>query len=233
MSRAVCIYRQSQGTDDSVSLSIQREEVRALADELADDIDEIDLGVHTGFSSLTKDLDEDPVDMHPEMQSLEDDLRDGKYDYLLAYDYTRICRDDYYSEIKRRAKQGGCELIFVDGEDNDDLGSDVERTVEKHIKQKEIAKSKQAVEHRMEAGHYQGRPPFGLTLDDAGERLVPGDSFDSALEVLRRRDQDESYRSIADAIEEMSRSKARRIVQNRERYELLACAEILSDTTER
>jgi hypothetical protein len=73
----------------------------------------------------------------------------------------------------------------------------------------------------MEAGHYQGRPPFGLTLDDAGERLVPGDSFDSALEVLRRRDQDESYRAIADAIEGMTRSKARRIVQNRERYESL------------
>lgn len=77
MSRAVCLIRQSQGTDDSVSLELQRKEIP----ELADEVDIIDLGIHTAFSIRSKEKHEKRIDSNPQIQQLLKDLRDGKYGF--------------------------------------------------------------------------------------------------------------------------------------------------------
>jgi len=81
VSRAVCLIRQSQGTDDSVSLELQRKEIPELADELADEVDIIDLGIHTAFSIRSKEKHEKRIDSNPQIQQLLKDLRDGKYGF--------------------------------------------------------------------------------------------------------------------------------------------------------
>ena len=53
MSKALAWIRKSKGNDDDVGLEDQRENVPALAAELADEVEKLDLGVQTGFSSMT------------------------------------------------------------------------------------------------------------------------------------------------------------------------------------
>ncbi|NKE38032.1 hypothetical protein GWG54_20010 [Natronococcus sp. JC468] len=85
-------------------------------------------------------------------------------------------------------------------------------------KRKEIERAKRETQWRLEKGYYQGRPPYGLTFDDAGERLVPGDKFDTAVRVLVLRDADYSYWEITDELEP-AKSTDGRILDRREQYE--------------
>ncbi|MFW5916902.1 MAG: hypothetical protein ACOCRD_00675 [Halorubrum sp.] len=109
MSRAAAFVRKSQGGDDDVSLSIQRDEVPALAETLADEVVTVDLGVHTGFSIHMKDADDERIDAHSEVRRLLDDLRAGEYTHLVAYDDTRLARDQFYWELKRAASRSSSE----------------------------------------------------------------------------------------------------------------------------
>lgn len=176
MSKAAYIIRQSQGTDDSVSLELQREQVPALAESLADETHKVDLGNHTGFSIHTKDRDEERIDAHPEIQKLLDDVEAGEYDYIVAYDDTRIARDDFFAEFKRAVKLGDAEFAFVAEVTQDDLGFSVRRTVETHIKQQEIAKAREAIDRRMADGKWQGGAPFGTHFPDDGDDLEKDDT---------------------------------------------------------
>ena len=65
----------------------------------------------------------------------------GNMDFLVAWDYTMISRDKFIGEIEGAAKYGDAQIVYREGEDEDDLSSDVERVVERHVKQKEIEKS--------------------------------------------------------------------------------------------
>jgi hypothetical protein len=65
-----------------------------------------------------------------------------------------ISRDKFIGEIEGAAKYGDTQIVYREGEDEDDLSSDVERVVERHVKQKEIEKAKEAIEHRQEQGFY-------------------------------------------------------------------------------
>lgn len=196
MTKAVYVIRQSQGTDDSVSLELQRDRVRELAESLADDTTKIDLGNHTGFSSLTKDLDEERIDAHPEMQQLEDDLEAGEYDYLVAWDDTRIARDGYYSTLERKAKLGGCELAFIEDVPEDDLAHSVTRTVETEVKKKEIAKGKEAWQEWSEGADHVGAPPKGLQYASDGRGLEPDPMFSDVMQVFDMLDDGETYEEI-------------------------------------
>ena len=90
-----------------------------------------------------------------------------------------------------------------------------------HIKKKaEISRSKQAIKERLERGDDHGRPPFGLRYDDAGRRWVPdreSGEFATALEVIRLRDDDVSWRDIADETG-VNTATARRVYDRKERY---------------
>lgn len=220
MSRAAAFIRKSQGGDDDVSLEIQREEVPALANTLAETVDVIDLGVHTGFSIHMKNADEERIDAHPDVEELLADLRAEKYDYLVAYDDTRLARDQFYWELKRAAIIGGCELGFVEEPPDDELTFRVQRAVESDVKRREIEKSQAALDAREERGDDHGRPPFGLRYDDQGRRWVPdreSGEFATALEVIRLREEGLSWRDIADQTG-INRSTVRNTYERRARY---------------
>lgn len=220
MSRAVAFIRKSQGGDDDVSLEIQRDRVPQLAEELADDVEIIDLGVHTGFSVHMKEIGEERIDANSDVERLLADLQAGDYDYLVAWDDTRLARDQFYWELERAAVLGGCEFRYVEPPPDDELTFRVQRAVESDVKRREIEKSQQAMDAREERGDDHGRPPYGMQYDDAGRRWIPdreSGEFATALEVIRLREAGGSWRQIADETG-VSRSTARGIYDRRERY---------------
>lgn len=225
MSRAVAVIRKSQGDEDDVSLQLQRERVGDLAHGLADDVEVIDLGVYTGFSIHMRPDSEERIDTHPDVLALLEDLQAGEYDYLCAWDDTRLARDQFFWTIKRAALLGECELAFVEEPPEDELTFRVQRAVESDVKRREIQKSKAALEQREEQGHDQGRPPFGLTYDDSGERWVPDreredderSEFQQALDVIEARENGLSWRDVA-AETGVNKNTARRVWDRRERY---------------
>jgi DNA invertase Pin-like site-specific DNA recombinase len=220
MSRAVAFYRKSQGDEEDVSLQLQRERVGALAEERAEEVERVDLGVHTGFSLHTRPASEDRIDTNEDVLTLLEALRAGEYDYLCTWDDTRLARDQFFWEVKRAAMLGDCEFVFVEEPPDDELTFRVQRAVESDVKRREIEKSRAALEARAEQGHDQGRPPYGLTYDDAGERWVPdreSGEFTAALDVIRLREDGVSWRDIEDRTG-VSRNTARRIWERQERY---------------
>jgi DNA invertase Pin-like site-specific DNA recombinase len=220
VTRAAAFIRKSQGDEDDVSLQLQRERVGDLADDLADDVEFVDLGVHTGFSIHMRPAAQTRIDTNDDVLALLEDLRAGEYDYLCAWDDTRLARDQFFWELKRAAIIGGCELVFVEEPPDDKLTFRVQRAVESDVKRREIEKSRAALAERVEQGHDQGRPPHGLTYDDTGERWVPdresGD-FEDALDVISLREDGVSWRDIEDETK-VSKNTARRIWERRDRY---------------
>lgn len=225
MSRAAAFIRKSQGDEDDVSLKLQRSRVGDLARKLADDVEEIDLGVHTGFSIHMRPNSEDRIDTNDDVLTLLEDLRAGEYEYLCAWDDTRLARDQFYWELKRAALVGGCELAFVEEPPDDELTFRVQRAVESDVKRREIEKSRAALQEREQQGHDQGRPPFGMTYDDAGERWIPDreskngerSDFQKALDVVKARENGLSWRDVA-AETGVHKDTARNIWERRDRY---------------
>jgi hypothetical protein len=217
MSRALVWIRKSKGSDDDIGLQKQREEVPALAGQLAEQIDLLDLGVHTGFSTMTRDG-SDLLDQNPDVQSKVDDLEDGRYDYLVAWDDRRICRDEYLNVIQYAAQSGNAEFVYVGDVQEDDLTFDLKRRIERDTKEEEIEKSRQAVQERLERGYDHGRPRFGMTYDENSRYQVPGDDFETVLEILERAETDESLQSISDDLE-LPVSTVYRVDERREWYE--------------
>lgn len=223
MSKALVWVRQSQGSEDSVSLELQREEGTALAEELVDEVEMCDLGVHTGFSinSAQKTVeDDDRLDANPEVRNAKKRLEDGKFDYLVAYDATRLSRDGYKETLKTSCALGECEIAFVDEED-DEFARDIRHRAEQEAKQNEIRKARKAVKLRQEAGHYQGGIPFGLRLDEHRELLVPDGADDGDFEVVRDVFQEarlRTYREIAEG-RPFSHAAVGNILDRREMYE--------------
>lgn len=165
MTRALVWIRKSKGSDDDIGLSIQRETLPELAEDIADKYDVIDLGVQTGFSTLTRDDETGLIDQRDDVQEIVETIRSGNYDHLIAWDDRRVCRDGYFSVIEHACIQGDCELVFEsDDVQRDDLSFRIHRTVERHTKDEEIRKARAAIKRRQEDGCYQGTIPFGLRL---------------------------------------------------------------------
>jgi DNA invertase Pin-like site-specific DNA recombinase len=220
VTRAAAFIRKSQGDEDDVSLQLQRERVGDLAGNLADDVEFVDLGVHTGFSIHMRPAAETRIDTNDDVLALLDDLRAGEYDYLCAWDDTRLARDQFFWELRRAAIIGGCDLAFVESPPDDELTFRVQRAVESDVKRREIEKSRAALEEREQQGHDQGRPPHGLTYDDDGKHWVPDrktGEFSEALDVIALREDGVSWRDIEDETE-VSKNTARRIWERRDRY---------------
>lgn len=220
MTDAVRIIRSSQGNDDKVSLAVQREETEALADELGiNELVTIDLGIHTGFSAFTRPSKNNRIDQVDEYQELLDDLQAGVYDYVIAYDDTRICRDDYFFVIQFHAIAGGAEFRFCEDVDMDSIGFRVTRVVEQFVKIKEMRKAKEAMAHRADQGMDHGPAPYGLQYDDAGEYwVVDPDEIGVVKRVYELREQGMSYREIADE-SPLGKSAVGKVLSRREEYE--------------
>jgi len=201
MSKALAWIRKSKGDDGDIGLEDQRELVRDLADDIADHVEVLDLGIHTGFSSMTRDDPAGLLDQNERVQDCVGRLEAGEYSHLVAWDDRRICRDEYFSVIQYAATQGDAEIVYVGEVNEDDLTFDLKRRIERDTKEEEIKKSRQAIKRRKERGYDHGRPRFGMTYDDAGHYQVPSDEFDTVLEIFQLDNAGESRREIADTVE--------------------------------
>lgn len=220
MTTALAWIRSSQGSDDDLGLEDQRELVPELAHEVADAVEMFDLGIHSGFSTMTRDDDSGLLDQNPDVREVVDRVREGEFDVIVALDDRRICRDEYLNVIEYAAKQGGAEFAFVLDVPEDDMAYDIRQRVERETKEEEIRKAKRAVQRRQEQGLWQGPPPFGFTFEESGRYLVKNDDFEVAQEVIMLKEtHDRSYSEIEDDLG-VSTSTAWRIVnERREMYE--------------
>ena len=201
MSRALAWIRKSKGDDSDVGLEHQRELIRALAEDVASEVDVLDLGIHTGFSTMTRNDPAGLLDQNERVQSRVNELETGTYSYLVAWDDRRICRDEYFSVIQYAAKQGNTEIVYVGDVNDDDLTFDLKRRIERDTKEEEIKKSRQAVERRRERGYDHGRPRFGMTYDADGHYQIPGEDFDTVLDIFQYDQNGMSRREIAEEVE--------------------------------
>lgn len=201
MTSALAWIRKSKGSDDDVGLKLQREKVPTLAEELADGVDTLDLGVQSGFSTLTRDDADGLLDQRDDVRDTVEALRSGEYDVLVAWDDRRVCRDEYFSVIEHAAVQGDCEFAYLsDDVQTDDLAFDIHRRVERQTKEEEIKKAKAAVRERQRNGCCQGSVPFGLRFAADKCHLQRDDEeWNVVEEVIERRDRGESVRDVADA----------------------------------
>jgi len=218
MSKALAWIRKSKGDEKDIGLQEQRREVFTLAEEFADDIDKLDLGVQTGFSTLSRDGD-DLLDEQKEVKNAVHSIREGEYDYLVAYDDTRVARDGYYKVIRHACAQGDTETVYVADIEEDDMGHGVRREVEKHVKQDEIQKARQAIAERKERGYDHGRPPFGFEYDDEGKHWVQNENFETAKNIIHAREKSDpdTYDEIAERTG-VSHGTISRILDRKEMY---------------
>ncbi len=220
MSKALAWIRKSEGSEDDIGLELQREQVKDRANELADDVDELDLGVHTGFSRLSEDhlpLKDTFIDTNPRVQDALERLRNGEYDYLVALDDTRIARDGYLKVVRHACVKGGCEIEHVEDVPSG-MTYAVQRVVELWVKLKEIQKSHKAKQRMKEEGRPDGRAPFGFQYSKDGTELVVDENeFDTALKIIELDEQGESQRGISREIDP-SRATVRSVLDDKERY---------------
>lgn len=201
MSKALAWIRKSKGDDDDVGLKDQRELVRGLAEDVADKVEILDLGIHTGFSTMTRDDPAGLLDQNERVQECVGELEVGEYSHLVAWDDRRICRDEYFSVVQYAARQGDAEIVYVGDVNKDDLTFDLKRRIERDTKEEEIEKSRRAIERREKEGYDHDRPRFGMTYDDAGHYQVPGKDFDTVLEIFHHDRNEKSRREIAEEVE--------------------------------
>jgi DNA invertase Pin-like site-specific DNA recombinase len=205
MTEVVTVVRQSQGTDDSVSLELQREKTDELAGDLGDENPtRVDLGVHTGFSIFMHGKDsEKRIDTDEEMLTLLDELTEGVYGHLVTWDDTRLSRDQFYWVLRWHAMQGETEFHFVENQPDDDLTFRVQRAVESEVKMKEIRKTKDAMRHRENEGFDQGRPPIGFQFDDVGEQWVPDRDgrFEDVIKAIEMVEDGTTYREVQEELD--------------------------------
>jgi DNA invertase Pin-like site-specific DNA recombinase len=226
MSKALAWIRKSQGSDDDIGLEEHRDAVVTLAQTVADEVERLDLGVHTGFSSMTRDDPDSLLDQNDNVIESLDRIRDGEFDYLVAYDDRRICRDDYLSIIEYACQQGGADIVYVADVEDDDLAFDIHRRVERETKEQEIRKSKRALESRREKGYDEGRPKWGTKYDSNNEFLLPDpDRFADALMAIEMAESDSpefSYREIVEQTSISSTGTLKNILDRKNWYRQLA-----------
>lgn len=194
--KALLWMRKSKGDEDAIGFTQRKRAVRQLADEMDVKTDELNLGIHTGFSIHSRDSDDERLDAHPEVQDALDRIEDGEYDFVIAYNDKRVARDEYFSTIEYHMKLGGAQFVFVEDDiDRDDMAFNIQREVERHRKQSEIEDIREAIRERQELGYWQGRAPYGskhADVDPPG--LVPTEDFDRVIDIIDAKCRSKSHR---------------------------------------
>lgn len=207
-----------EGRDGSLD-----EQMASVRDYAADHPD-LDLVTTLNEGASTSGFDND----REKYTRLVDKVRDDEIGAIVVRDRARLSRDfDERLRLLTYFRSSDVELHVVEDRgriDVDDVQTAAMECVNAamdHIKKKaEIHRSKQAIKERMERGDDHGRPPFGLRYDDAGRRWVPDQEsgeFATALEVVRLREDDVSWRDIADETG-VNTGTARRVYERKERY---------------
>ena len=110
MSKAPAWIRKSKGDDDDVGPEDQRELVQGFAKDAADEVEVLDLWIHTGFSTMTRDNSAGLLDKNDRVQVCVSDLEAGEYSHLVVWDDRRICRDEHFSVIQYQYLTKHCQL---------------------------------------------------------------------------------------------------------------------------
>lgn len=212
--KAVGYTRLSQDSDTSIDR--QKSGVRRYCDEHGFDLVRIydDGEFSSGFDRERS-----------EYQAVKQLVNNGSVDAVVVNDKTRIGRDfdermQFVLDLRatetelHAARRGRIDL----SDPTDAAVESIHAAKDDEAKREEIEKSKEAVAERLSQGFDHGRPPFGLSFNDAGQRWVPDDDFDDVLEVLRLRADGATYEQIADRVG-VATTTAYRIVERRELYE--------------
>lgn len=215
MTDAIGYTRLSQQSDTSIAR--QRDHIREYADshgfELVDVFDDGEGA--SGFEA----------DARPAYQAVVEHVRNGDVDAVVVNDKRRLTRDvDEAMRLIPTFRENGVELhTHQDGplDLSDPLRAAIEivsAAAAFEEKRAEIDKAKEAVADRVDDPDTDhGRPRFGMRYSDDGRRQVPGEDFDTVLEILRRRDRGATYEAIEDELGVPS-STARRVVERRAWY---------------
>ena len=119
--------------------------------------------------------------------------------------------------IQYAATKGNAEIVYVGDVNEDDLTFDLKRRIERDTKEEEIQKSRRAIERRKKQGYDHGRPKFGMTYDDEGHYQVPGEEFDTVLDIFQFYQNGKSRREIAKAVD-VPVATVQNVIDRREWY---------------
>lgn len=181
-------------------------------------------------------------DSREQYQQMLEDARSNEFDALVVRDASRLGRNakermrqflnldawgvEFHTQTRGYVDPSAPEDFLMEAfkslSDDEGKGAEVDRLVE-------------AIDDKVEAGHYHGCPPKGLTYTDDKLGLKPDPSnleaFETALEILELSDSPENY-SLSDIAEETGASKSRvwRVTNNqRDRFEDAAVEQVVSD----
>lgn len=214
MTKALGYTRLSQQSDTSIAN--QEANIRAYAEAHGLPLAEI---LNDGEQSSGFDTDELEA-----YHILVERVRHGDIDAVIVNDKRRLVRDE--NEVMR---------LIADLRSNDvdlhthqsgqvDLSEPINAAIEilraataAEEKRKEIERSKEAIQKKQARGDDLGRPRFGMEYGPEGRRQVPGDEFDTVLEVLRLEREGHSYDTIAEKTG-VALGTISRVVDRREWY---------------
>jgi len=214
MSKAVGYTRLSQQSDTSIDN--QRDHIRAYASANG-----LDLVAVLSDGEQSSGFDVDDLDAFGE---LRERVTGGDVDAVIVNDKRRLVRDE--NEVMRLIadlRSNGVELhTHQSGEVS--LDEPMQAAIEilrassaAEEKRKEIERSKEAIREKQDAGHDLGRPRFGMRYSDDHSQQVPGEEFDTVLDILRHDRMDRSVREIEERTG-VPKSTVARVVDRREWY---------------
>jgi DNA invertase Pin-like site-specific DNA recombinase len=182
MSRAYGYTRLSDTSQ--VSIANQRQHIEVYAEEHGLDLVDV---LSDGEQSSGFDVDDLEA-----FDKLRERITVGDADAIIVNDKRRLVRDENEvmrliadlrsNEVELHTHQSG----QVDLEEPMQAAIEILRASSAaEEKRKEIERAKEAIREKQDAGHDLGRPRFGMTYSDDGTEQVPGEEFDTVLEILR------------------------------------------------
>jgi len=136
-------------------------------------------------------------------RELRERIESGELDAVVVNDKRRLARDiDEVMRLVPLLRSSDTELhTHRDG--RLDLSDPMRAAIEilmaaaaHEEKMAEIEKSIEAIREKQERGDDLGRPRFGMRYSDDGRRQVPGDDFDTVLDILTLRNRGLTYEEI-------------------------------------
>lgn len=212
---AIGYTRLSQQSD--TSLERQANNIRKYASENGFSLQTIysDGEGASGFESESRE----------EYQRVVETVRSGTIAAVIVNDKRRLTRDvDEAMRLLPDFRENGVELhTFQDGPL--DLSDPIRAAIEivsaaaaYEEKLQEIEKAKQATAERVaDPDIDHGRPRFGMTYDQDKKRQVPGEEFDTVIEILQLDSNGRSYREIKNRTG-VSIATISRVIDRREWY---------------
>lgn len=195
MTKAVGYTRLSQ---DGLSIPKQKEKIRDYCDR--HDLQLVHI-YDDGKQASGYETDE-----RPEYRELRESVRDGGIDAVVVRDTGRIGRDfDERMYFVLDCRQSGVELHSeeVGQHDLSDPWSVLQETAQAAgddvQKRKEIERSREATQERIENGCFQGKPPLGLQFADDNCHLEKDErEWETVCNIIERRARGDTVVSVAD-----------------------------------